>query len=472
MQGKILVVDAIATNRILLKVKLKKAYYDVIQAASMEEALDLVQSELPDLVICALSLPDGGATELCQKLSLGSPIGHVPVIAIGCQVGPEGRMATLEAGVHDVLRQPVDETLLMGRVRSLIRAHNATAEWQMRDDTCRALGLAEAASGFEEQGHCVLVNDDRCVLQKYATQMRPMTRAKLTLTCAAALMREVVLEKVPEVFVLILPQDHNAAMEDLRLISALRANARARHTGIIVLQRNVNPELGAHALDLGADDLMTDGFDAAELALRIKSVLRRKRMGDQLRATVRTGLQAAVFDPLTGLYNRRYAMPHLDRISEHACTTGRKFAVMLGDLDHFKQINDAYGHASGDAVLVEVAHRLRQALRGTDMVSRIGGEEFLIIMPGTDLPQAQTAAVRICDDISGAPFIVPGNVQPIHVTISIGMTIGGADAGMGKDGVANSPKETGHSLLEEADSALYAAKGRGRNQVKLSRPAA
>lgn len=467
VQGKILIVDAIATNRIVLKVKLKKAYYGVEQAASMAEALSSCRAEVPDLVIAALSLPDGGAAELCMAFKNNPLTEHVPIIAIGCQPEPEERMTTLEAGVHDVLHQPVDETLLLGRVRSLIRAHNAAAEWQMREDTCRALGLAEPATGFEEQAHCVLVSEDKPLLQSYAMQLRPVLRAKLTLASAAALMQQVAEEKVPDVFVLVLPEDVTAAMEDLRVISTLRAAAKARHTGVIVLQKVPNPALGANALDLGADDLMTDGFDPAELALRIKAVIRRKRMGEHLRATVRTGLQAAVFDPLTGLYNRRYAMPHLGRIAAHARSTGRSFAVMAADLDHFKRINDIYGHASGDAVLVEVGHRLRRALRSTDMVARIGGEEFMVIMPGTTLPEAQKAALRICQDISSTPFVVPGSHAPITVTVSIGMSIGSSEDPGDAD-----PEEEGRALLDQADRALYAAKGRGRNQVKLGRPAA
>ncbi|WP_386625747.1 diguanylate cyclase [Sulfitobacter geojensis] len=467
MQGKILIVDAIATNRIVLKVKLKKAYYDVSFAATMDDAVKAVRADLHDLVISAFALPDGNAAELRRVLATSVATDHIPVIAIGHHEDVAQRMAALEAGVHDVLPQPVNETLLLGRVRSLIRAHNTTSEWRMREDTCRALGLAEPETGFEDQCRCVLVSADTPQLQTFAMHLRPVLRAKLTLSSTANLMSEITIDALPDVFVLVLPENATAAMEDLRLISTLRANASARHTGVIVLQTRPDAGLGAHALDLGADDLMTHGFDAAELALRIKAVMRRKRMGEQLRASVRTGLQAAVFDPLTGLYNRRYAMPHLERISQHASKTERSFAVLLADLDHFKRINDIYGHSSGDAVLVEVSNRLRSSLRSSDMVARIGGEEFLVIMPATNLAEAQKAALRICGDISATSFVVPGSSDPITVTISIGMAIGGGDAHPEQDCQKN-----GMTLLDEADCALYAAKGRGRNQVKPGRPAA
>lgn len=467
MQSKVLIVDAIATNRIILKVKLKTAYYGVCQAATMADAVEAVRSEMPDLVITALTLPDGSAADLFQALQRIPAVEHIPVIGIGCQSKGQSRIETLNAGVHDILAQPVDETLLLGRVRSLIRDCNTIAEWRLREDTCRALGLAEPSESFDNQGHCALVGGDLSQLRRFAELLRPRLRSKLTLTPSDKLMNMGVDDVPPDIFVLILPEDLTDAMSELRLISALRASATTRYTGVIALQTSPDSTLAASALDLGADDIMTDGFDAAELALRIKAVMRRKKMGEQLRNTVRTGLQAAVFDPLTGLYNRRYAMPHLARITQHARDTGRPFAVMAADLDHFKRVNDAYGHASGDAVLVEVAQRLRQSLRGADMVARIGGEEFLVILPGASLPQAQDAALRICQSISSKPFIIPGSRLPIEVTISIGMAIGGKD-----EPQAGDADETGLSVLDQADRALYAAKGRGRNQVKLGRPAA
>lgn len=467
MQGKILIVDAIATNRIVLKVKLKKAYYDVLQVATMAEALELACADAPDLVICALELPDGGAAALSVALSKDPLTEHLPIMAVGSQPDAATRLATLAAGVRDVLSQPLDETLLLGRVRSLIRAHNAAAEWQMREDTCRALGLSESAGEFEDQGRCVLISSDTPMLQRHARDLRREIRCKLSLSNAPGMMQQLNQSTMPDVFILVLPAEAGAALVALGVISTLRANAQARHAGVIVVQTTPDMAMGANALDLGADDLMTEGFDAAELALRTRALLRRKRMSEQIRATMRTNLQAAVFDPLTGLYNRRYAMPHLGRIVALGRGAGRRCAVMALDLDHFKHVNDVYGHAAGDAVLIEVANRLRSALRNTDMVARIGGEEFMVIMPGTTKEDARNAALRICGDISSKPFEIPGGRPPIEVTISIGMAVNGDPHCATAD-----PEEMGQALLAQADKALYAAKGRGRNQVKLGRPAA
>lgn len=464
MQGTILIVDAIATNRISLKVKLAAAYYRVIQAGDITQALTEVRRRTPDLVICALTLPDGGAADLCRHLRGHFPADQLPVLAIGSRDHADSRLAALEAGVSDVLLKPLDDTLLLGRTRSLIRARNAADEWQMRDDTTQALGLAEPAADFAPQGHCVLVHGDSATILGWANRLRPRLHARLTLSKPDDAIREVPAEGVPDVFVLALPPDPRAAMTACRLISALRANAHTRHAGLLVVQMAPDAALAATALDLGADDLMIDGFDAAEMTLRLHALLRRKRMADQLRATVRTGLKAAVFDPLTGLHNRRYAMPHLDRIAERAQQTGRPFAVMVADLDYFKQINDQYGHAAGDAVLVQTAQCLRDNLRGMDLVARIGGEEFLIVMPGTSMAEAEVAAARLCADIEGQAYEVSGYARPVKATISIGLAVGPTDA----DGQPLSVE----TLLAQADRALYSAKTHGRNQVTLSRPAA
>ena len=467
MQGKILIVDAISTNRIVLKVKLASAFYEVVQAATADEACVAALRHAPDLIISAMALPDCDAAQLCARLHRHPQTRAVPLMVVGCRPDAEARLRALEAGVQDVMLKPIDDTLLLARVRSLIRAHNSAAEWQMRDDTSRALGFAEETTDFGPPGRCVVVGDGHGSDPEHAAPIASATARQSHLRNAGNSTSRSRSGKIPDVFILILQQDDTHSGDILRLLAAVRATAITRHAGILVLQQRADPGLGAYALDLGADDLMSDGFDATELTLRVKAMMRRKRIADQLRATVRTGLKAAVSDPLTGLHNRRYAMPHLTRVAEHAAATGRSFAVMVADLDHFKQINDLYGHASGDAVLVEVARRLRENLRGVDLVARIGGEEFLIVMPATPLSEARIAASRLCRKIGGQGFKVPGATEPIHVTISIGVTIGG---------LRRTPDEAtpvdANDLLDVADKALYAAKMQGRNQVNLARPAA
>ena len=247
------------------------------------------------------------------------------------------------------------------------------------------------------------------------------------------------------------------------LVSDLRSRAGTRFTTQLVLMPPKAPELAALFLDLGADDVVARGPSAAEMTLRIKALLRRKQQQDALRATVRDGLNAALTDPLTGLYNRRYFEPHLAKVTEQARKTGRGFAVMMIDIDHFKQINDRYGHAAGDKVLIALSDRLCENLRAIDTVARVGGEEFMVAMPRTSVRQVKLAADRLRRMINHAKFDIGSDYAPISVTISVGVAVSE------KKGLRTCSVQ---DMCKTADQALYAAKSAGRNQVAIGQSAA
>ena len=223
------------------------------------------------------------------------------------------------------------------------------------------------------------------------------------------------------------------------------------------------------ALELGASEIMDTGFDPEEAALRISSLVQKQRLMDKQQKTMRASLNAAMIDPLTGLFNRRYALPKLEGLLDIAARSPHDLAVMVADLDHFKAVNDRFGHAAGDAVLAEVSRRLKTNLRSSDLVARIGGEEFLVVLPGISPEDAETAAKRICAAVSTEGFQLPGHEVSLRATISIGLAMA-SDLGQYS---SRSPKEEQvPQLMEIADRALYRAKSGGRNRVDLALPAA
>ena len=155
----------------------------------------------------------------------------------------------------------------------------------------------------------------------------------------------------------------------------------------------------------------------------------------------------AVIDGLTGMLNRRALDQRLQELTAQAQITGQPIAVIAADIDHFKRVNDEHGHATGDAVLVEVAYRLRKALRAFDLAYRVGGEEFLIVLPGADVAAAAALAEQLRAAVAAEP------AAGLWVTVSFGVA-GSAGPGLQRE-----------LLLDEADTALYAAKARGRDQV-------
>ncbi|WP_415402363.1 diguanylate cyclase [Tateyamaria sp. SN3-11] len=465
MHGNILVIDPIATNRIVLRVKLAASHYDMTQADSIAAAMRAVGQSVPDLILCADSLPDGGPLRLLARLRKAGLDTKIPVIVLSASNTAESRMRLLAAGVEDVLEKPVDDSFLLARARSVIRAFASASEWKLRDGTSRALGFAEPSAQFGPRQKVRIVAHDLDILAAWRPKLCSSTRAALT-PCTPGLAVDGDDDgDMADGFVLVIEPGKSGDM--FALLATIRSNAATRHSAILVVQVDRDPKLGAQLLDMGANDVMTFDSDPAEVALRLEALLSRKRLSDTLRDTVRSGIEAAVIDPLTGLHNRRYAIPHLSRIAERATRAGKPFAVMVADMDHFKQINDTHGHAAGDAVLVETARRLRENLRAVDLVARIGGEEFLIVLPGAGLQSAKHAAQRLCRMIRGTAFDVPGATSPISATISIGMTVCDLPNGASTT-LAMSPE----ALLDRADKALYGAKTEGRDRVTLSRPAA
>ena len=461
MPGKVLIVDDVATNRIILRVKLSSAFYQVVQARSGAEAAAALATEKPDLMIVAQALPDMTGVALCRQMARrGWAAGRIPVLVTASRPDPALRLDALEAGAVDVLDMPVDDALLQARLRSLLRNRESTEEAVLRDQTRGMPGLSEADRPvFTARARIAIIAATAGEAEALRARL-PGQRRKVAAHGGPGFWKSLATDPAPDLCVVAV--SGQAPERGLQLLAALRAQPKTRNAALLAVLDGAAPQDAARALDLGANDLVRADAPGREMALRADTLLAHKQTADHLRHRVTRGLRAALTDPLTGLHNRRHAMPQLERMAEASRATGQDLAVMIADLDHFKAINDSHGHAAGDAVLQAVAGHLRGALRGADLLARIGGEEFLIAMPGIGRKQAQRIARRLCRQVAALPCPVAGAAAPLSVTMSVGVAMGpGTDALM--------PVET---LLDQADRALYGAKARGRNRVTLSSGAA
>ncbi|MCB1395126.1 MAG: diguanylate cyclase [Rhodobacter sp.] len=461
MSGRILIVDDLATNRIILKVKLNAACYETSQAPDGTTALRMARDDQPKLILLDMVLPDISGIEVCRRLRADPATQHIPIVIITASGDREARLRALEAGANEFLTKPLNDVILLARIRSLLRAHETEAELRLRSETWGGLELAEAEPGFAMPGHVGLIAADPAIAMGWRTALAPHVAERLSILSSTAALTD--LPGVPAPDLYLIGADLGTQGAALRLVADLRSRLPSRHAAIALVLTEADPDSAAIALDVGANDLLTLPLDPQETALRIALHIDRKRRADQLRRSVNQGLRLAITDPLTGLYNRRYALAHLDRIARRARETGRRFAVMLLDLDRFKSVNDTYGHAAGDAVLETVAARLRDNLRPTDMVARIGGEEFLVALPEATLGTARIAAERLCRVVGEVPVPLPDGQGTVAVTISVGLALG-PDLDPGPDAA----DDTGRAVLARADAALLAAKSDGRNQVTIA----
>jgi putative two-component system response regulator len=257
-------------------------------------------------------------------------------------------------------------------------------------------------------------------------------------------------------------------MDGLELCRRVRARSGAAHVHFIMLTMHTGKEQLCQAFDAGVDDFINKPVTESNLMARLRAGLRAIELNDDLMAQNKGSQQLneqltnlnsklqklAITDDLTGLYNRRQAMHRLEEHWSLCHRYQRPVAAVALDIDHFKQINDVYGHIAGDAVLRQVSDILRKCVRNSDILSRVGGEEFLIVLPCQTLQEAEVCAHRCREAIAGADF--HSGDSTMRVTISAGIATRRANMQHCAD------------LLKEADIALYAAKKAGRNAVRAA----
>lgn len=450
MADKILIVDDVATNRIVMKVKLSAAQYQTVLAEDGAKALELARSEQPDLILMDVLMPGLSGLDVCKRLKADPETAGIKIILVTALDDLEARMTGLQSGADDFLSRPVDEVALLARVRSLLRARDQERELQLREATFAELGFSDIATSPAASSRIMLVGETRVESQNWEERLRGFVPEDLVIATGEDALRRSGTEDDIDLF--LISVDHAERNGGLRLMSDLRSRANTRHCAIIVMLPHGDSERAATALDLGANDISYEPFLAPELAVRIRTQLARKTRADRLRATLDDGLRLAVTDPLTGLYNRRYGMRHLERVARKCKDTGMDAATIMIDVDHFKAVNDAYGHMVGDDILKEIAYVLRDNLRGEDLVTRVGGEEFLAVLPDAGIEQARAVAERLRMSICKLNLSAPDGT-PIKMTLSLGVAM------------LSSMDHDITATLEAVDRALYEAKDAGRNHV-------
>lgn len=463
MIGTVLIVDDVATNRIVLKVKLGAAGYRTLTAPDGPTCLDLARREKPDLILLDAVMPGMDGVEVLRALRGDPATARLLVVMFSGLDDAETRLTALRAGADEFLSKPIDDQTLFARLRSLARGQEAVAGFDPGVGEIDGLGLAEGASAFETQGTIAIVTARPETALHWRKALAPFSSHRFV----PMLFDHVFDDRrdgdvAPDVY--LISSDLGGAGGGLKLMSSLRSRLDTRHASVCILNEGGDAELAPMAFDLGANDLVDVRVSPQEIALRLHGLIRRKRQGDRLRASVKDSLRLAVTDPLTGLPNRRFGLAQLAMIAERSMAEGRDFALMVLDLDRFKSVNDRFGHAAGDKVLVEVAQRLASNLRENDLIARIGGEEFLVCLPDTTLAESQQVAMRLCQVIESQPVTIAPR-QSLRVTISIGLALSH------EVGEAQGTKLV-DEIFDRADRALLSAKGAGRNQVTLSRNAA
>lgn len=491
MSGRILLFIRDDARRAALRTVLESGYFEPVEATDAAAAQRLALARRP-----ALALLDAGpeGLALCRSLKSDQRLGALAVMmahVAGAPPSPAARLEAEAAGA-DCAEAPLHKRVLLARIRCLIRLKMLSDELDRRRNTARELGLAGARpfpAAYARASILIVAPPGAASAAAglSAALAQRMDAAYRIADCGFSALRAAA-AKAPDALLVVDPfaiaggpaatgapdaspldavPDGGAAAGSLAeslaeslvedpvdMIAAFAAREETRRAAILYLTA---PHAGAPeapgaiaaALDAGASDY-ADLTDPAEIAARLRVHVGRKRQADNLRAALDEGLRLAARDSLTGLYDRRYFDQHAARL--FADKNARPLTSMIFDIDHFKSVNDAHGHAAGDAVLKAFADRLRALLRRGDLICRYGGEEFAVLSPGSTLAETAAAADRVRLALAAEPVRVRPGVE-IAVTVSVGVAAVAAEDGVVAD------------LIARADAALYAAKREGRNRV-------
>ena len=457
MTGKVLVVDDLEQNVKLLEVKLSGEYYTVFTAYSGIEALEKVKDTSPDIILLDVMMPELDGFETCKRLKSDPETAHIPVVMITALSDIEDRIQGLNSGADDFLTKPIDEVHLFARVKSLIRLKVMIDELRMRDKTGEDLGISNAnpfSTDTHVPGSILVIDDDIVQLRRIQEHLGEQGHSVQGVDHEEAL--EVAGSGNFDLVII------NTLLDDtdgLRLAMQIRSGEETRKIPIMILVDEDDKPRLIKGLEIGVDDYIITPIDSNELVARANTQIKRKKYQDALRESYVENISAAVIDSLTKLYNRRYLDAHLTNMVEEENDKKGDLSIMGVDIDHFKLVNDrpGWGHDVGDEVLQQVADRIRNSVRTTDLATRPGGEEFVVVMPNTKGETAEKVAERMRQNMAATPFKISAEPYETNITISVGV------ASINKEG-----NDTATELLKRADEALFTAKQNGRNQVVVA----
>ncbi|MCZ6636802.1 MAG: PleD family two-component system response regulator [Alphaproteobacteria bacterium] len=453
MTARVLVVDDVATNVKVLDAKLTAEYFTVISASSGKEALVAAKESAPDIILLDVMMPEMDGFEVCRRLKADTETAHIPVVMVTALSDVVDRVTGLEAGADDFLTKPVNDVTLFARIGSLARIKRAIDEWRMQEETYDQLGVLEDGQGLDvsdrPSGSVLIIEPDEFVSERMVAVLEEDGQTVNTVTDS----NEAMTVLAGGVFDLVITSLDLGDSDGLRFCSQLRAQDQFRAVPVVLVIEPEEVDDLAKGFDLGINDYLIRPIDPNELKARVRTQLRQKRYRERLQDNYKRSLSLALTDDLTGLYNRRYLHAHMDTALRRSVSTGKPLSVLMLDIDHFKKVNDNFGHAVGDEILKEFANRVVRSVREFDTAARSGGEEFVVVMPECGTYVAANVAERLRALVADHPFRTADGKE-IDVTVSIGIAWRLGD------------KDTPDELLTRSDKALYAAKRGGRNRVE------
>jgi len=448
MTATVLVVDDLEPNIKLLEAKLLAEYYTIFTANNGVSALEILSQNKIDVVLLDVMMPGMDGFETCKKIKENPETTHIPVVMVTALSELEDRVKGLESGADEFLTKPINDIALFARVKSLARMKTVIDELKLRNTINAELGatVIELKDNFLES-KILLFDDDVIQAKNVKEQLSELSGQVKVLTSLDEI--DALGVFVPDLVIISCQID---TVDPLRIAVTLRSKPNFKNSVLMMLADEENIPMVIKGMELGINDYFMYPVDKSELKARVRTQLRRKQYQDNLRTELEESVDLSTKDGLTAVFNRRYFDIHVKQMVQKSQETKKPICIMMFDMDHFKQVNDTYGHPAGDAVLKTLASVLKASFRVTDLIARYGGEEFIVLLNNIELQETLKIAEKTRALIEATEFAIPAPIGVIHKTTSIGV-------------VEYNQGDTVEEFVSKVDKALYEAKETGRNKV-------
>jgi two-component system cell cycle response regulator len=454
MSARILAVDDVEFNLKLLDTKLKQHYYQVFTATNGIEAIKKAKELKPDIILMDVMMPEMDGIEATRILKSDPHTSFIPIVVITALNAQEDKVKCLEAGADDFLVKPINDHDLMTRIRLLVRLKSLTDELRLRELTDQQLGITTVdvaeLSNFTNT-RLLMIDDDAKQVKLMQTKLQTIGVALDTCVTGAEAMQMLKDNKYTGLIISTLLFEEDG----LRICSDIKANNEFKSLPLIIVVDENDPRSLDLGFEIGISDYIISPIDPNEALARCITQMKRFNYESALKKNLLNSINNSYKDALTNANNRRYFETHGQNLFNQAKAEKKPLCLAMLDIDNFKEVNDKFGHPAGDAILKEFASRIQLNLRMTDLTARFGGEEFVVLLPNTNLDFGKLVAERLRACISEADFLIPAEPGKITKTTSVGLALANED-------------DTLETLLARADKALYTAKNSGKNQVVVA----
>ncbi len=451
MSARILVIDDDPTNVILISSYLRSHYYIVDGAVNTKEALEKMADTKPHLIILDAVMPNENGFDFASRIKIDPQYWDIPIIMVTALEAQDYKRQALVCGIDDFLIKPVDPKCLSVRVKSLLNQ-------KMSIDIIRNISLKE--SNFSSQLAPSLYPSERASIALLGKDYSLIDAFKFSGKHIFDFFdtKESFYYNISKnSYDLAIVDFSSFSYEPCQFCAHYMVSDHGRNIPLMVLcdERNKKTEtvLLKQLLDIGVSDAFSKNIGPAETELRIATQIRYKRYFEMLLCNFNESARMASTDALTGIYNRYYFVNSINRSIEDAKQNNENLSLALFDIDHFKNINDTYGHIVGDEVLKVFVERILDNLEVKNVFCRYGGEEFALVMPNTSMRKGQTIINNILSQFktNGVNCLE----RDLKVTFSAGIS------------ELSETDTSFYSLIERADKALYKAKKSGRQCVRV-----